>query len=120
MEILAIKKLLSLSLVFLSVTVAAQAPTKLLEVRNGNNIVDNGVSQLFATYIAYKDNAAKQNVIDALCDLGNYDALDPATRPSRQAFANQEIKNWLRDKVKQNRQRLAQLQTPVVDESDLP
>lgn len=114
------KKLLSLSLVFLSITVAAQAPTKLLDVRNGNGIVDSGVTQAFATYIVYKDNATKNDLINALCDLGNYDALDPATRPSRQAFANQEIKNWLRDKVRQNRQRLAALQTPVVDESDLP
>lgn len=114
------KKILSLSLIFFSITVAAQAPAKLLDVRNGNNIVDGGVTQSHATYIAYKDAAAKTAVIDALCDLGNYDALDPAMRPSRQAFANQEIKNWLRDKVKQNRQRLAALQTPVVDESDLP
>lgn len=64
--------------------------------------------------------AAKTEIIDALCDTGNYDALNPATRPSRQAFANQEIKNWLRDKVKQNRQRIAEAQKPVVDESDLP
>lgn len=114
------KKLLSFSLVFLSITVSAQAPAKLLDVRNGNGIVDGGVTQAQATYIAYKDAAAKTDVIDALCDLGNYDALNPATRPSRQNFANQEIRNWLRDKVKQNRQRRAQLQTPVVDESDLP
>lgn len=114
------KKLLSFSLIVLSITASAQAPTKLLDVRNGNGIVDAGVVQAQATYIVYKDNAAKQDVIDALCDLGNYDALNPATRPSRQAFANQEIKNWLRDKVRQNRQRKAALQTPVVDESDLP
>ena len=114
------KKLFLFSLVLFTASATAQAPSKLLDVRNGNNIVDGGVTQPQATYIVYKDSAAKQAVIDALCDLGNYGALDPATRPSRQAFANQEIKNWLRDKVKQNRQRLAQLQTPVVDESDLP
>jgi len=114
------KKLLSLSLVILSITASAQAPAKLLDVRNGNGIVDAGVTQAQATYIAYKDVASKQDVIDALCDLGNYDALPVATRPSRQSFANNEIKNWLRDKVKQNRQRKAALQTPVVDESDLP
>jgi len=114
------KKLLSLSLVILSVAASAQAPAKLLDVRNGNNIIDAGVTQAQATYIVYKDAAGKTDVIDALCDLGNYDALNPATRPSRQNFANNEIKNWLRDKVKQNRQRKAALQTPVVDGSDLP
>ena len=114
------KKLLALSFIFLSITVAAQAPARLFDVRNGNGIVDAGVTQAQATYIVYKDAAAKQALIDALCDLGNYDALNPATRPSRQAFANREIQNWLRDKVKQNRQRRAALQTPVVDESDLP
>lgn len=30
------KKLLALSFVFLSITVAAQAPTRLFDVRNGN------------------------------------------------------------------------------------
>lgn len=114
------KKILALSLVFLSITASAQAPAKLLDVRNGNGIIDAGVTQAQATYIVYKDVAAKQDVIDALCDLGNYDALNPATRPGRQAFANQEIKNWLRDKVRQNRQRIAEAQKPVVDESDLP
>lgn len=114
------KKLLSFSLVFLSITVAAQAPTKLLEVRNGNGIVDAGVTQAQATYIVYKDAAAKTALIDALCALGNYDALDPATRPSRQNFANQEIKNWLRDKVREHRQRIAESQKPTVNESDLP
>jgi len=73
------KKLLSLSLIFLSITVAAQAPAKLLDVRNGNGIVDAGVAQAQATYMVYKDAAAKTALIDALCDLGNYDALNPAT-----------------------------------------
>lgn len=93
---------------------------KKFDVRNGNTAAIATDTYPNATLIAYQNAAAKTEAIDALCDLGNYDALDPATRPSRQAFANQEIKNWLRDKVKQNRQRLAQLQTPTVDESDLP
>lgn len=113
-------KLFTISLIALTIAASAQAPVKLLDVRNGNGIVDAGVTQAQATYVVYKDVAAKQDVVDALCDLGNYDTLDPATRPSRQAFANQEIKFWLRDRVRQNRQRKAQLLTPVVDESDLP
>lgn len=114
------KKLFFSVFFLLSITAVAQAPAKLLEVRNGNGIVDAGVTQAQATYIVYKDAAAKTALIDALCALGNYDALNPATRPSRQNFANQEIKNWLRDKVREHRQRIAESQKPVVDESDLP
>jgi len=84
------KKLLSLSLVILSVAASAQAPAKLLDVRNGNGIVDAGVTQAQATYIAYKDVASKQDVIDALCDLGNYDALPVATRPSRHCVSTRK------------------------------
>lgn len=93
---------------------------KKFDVRNGNTAAIATDTFPSATIIAYQNAAAKTEIIDALCDTGNYEALDPATRPSRQAFANQEIKNWLRDKVKQNRQRIAESQKPVVDESDLP
>lgn len=114
------KKLSILLILFCAGIVSAQAPTKLLDVRNGNNIVDNGVAQPNATYIAYRDADGKTELIDALCDLGNYAALDPATRPSKQAFANREIQHWLRERVRQNRERRAQARVPPVDTSDLP
>lgn len=114
------KKLFLLSILLFTVSVSAQAPSKAFDVRSGNNIVDAGVTQPFATYIVYQGNAKKQDVIDALCDLGNYDALDPATRPSRQNFANNEIKHWLREKVKANRERKEQAKIIAPDVSDLP
>ena len=93
---------------------------KKFDVRNGNAAAIATDTFPSATIIAYQNAAAKTEIIDALCDTGNYDALDPATRPSRQAFANREISLWLREKVKQNRHRIAEAQKPVVDESDLP
>lgn len=113
------KKLLFLAL-FLTITAAAQAPARLFDVRNGNGIVDNGTAQPVATYIVYKDAAAKAETIDALCALGNYDALAPATRPTRQAFANNEIKAFLREKVKQHRQQLEHAKIVAPNEADLP
>jgi len=56
----------------------------------------------------------------ALCNLGNYSALDPATRPSRAAFARNEIKNFLRAKVQENRQRVERAKYIEPDASDLP
>ena len=83
-------KRLFIAIILLSLPVFAQAPSKAFDVRNGNNIVDNAVVQPFATYIVYQDLAKKNDVINALCDLGNYDALDSSTRPSRQNFAKKE------------------------------
>lgn len=114
------KKAFILSILLCAGIVSAQAPSKLFDVRNGNGIVDNGTAQPVATYIAYKDAAAKQAVIDALCDVGNYDALDPTTRPSKQAFANREISNWLRERVRESRQRAEQRKLVEPDTSDLP
>jgi len=47
-------------------------------------------------------------------------ALDPATRPSRAAFARNEIKNFLRAKVQENRQRIERAKYTEPDASDLP
>ena len=110
-----------LLLVFLfTITASAQAPTKLFDIRNGDGIVDGGVVQAHAMYIVFKDAAAKTTVIDALCDRGNYNSLDPATRPSRAAFARNEIKNFLRAKVQENRQRIERAKYIEPDASDLP
>lgn len=114
------KKAFILSILLCAGIVSAQSPTKLFDVRNGNGIVDNGTTQPVATYIAYRDAAAKQTVIDALCDVGNYDALDPATRPTKQAFANREISNWLRERVRDSRHRTEQKKLIEPDTSDLP
>ena len=114
-------KHLLLLLVFLfTITASAQAPTKLFDIRNGDGIVDGGVVQPQAMYIVFKDAAAKTTVIDALCDLGNYSALNPATRPNRAAFARNEIKNFLRAKVQENRQRVERAKYIEPDASDLP
>lgn len=113
------KRLFILCLIF-AAPIAAQAPTKLFDVRNGNGIVDGGVAQPQATYIVFRDAAAKTAVIDALCDQCNYDALDPATRPSKQAFANREIQFWLRDKVRASREKAEQKKIVTPDTSDLP
>lgn len=114
------KKLILIAILLFTASASAQAPTKLFDVRNGNGIVDGGVVQAQAVYIAFQDNAAKQKVIDALCDVGNYDALDPATRPSKQAFALRELQNHLKDVIRESRQRTAQKSVPAVDVSDLP
>lgn len=95
----------------LAAPLAAQAPTKLFDVRG---------SGATTTTIEYRDAAAKDAVIDALCDQGNYDALDPATRPTKQAFANREIQFWLREKVKASREKAEQKKIVTPDVSDLP
>lgn len=93
---------------------------KIFGVRNGNGVVDAGVTVNHATLIIYPDAPSKQIVIDALCATGNYDALPEATRPSKQAFANNELQNLLNNKVIEYREKLAESQKPVVDKSDLP
>lgn len=115
------KKLLTITFILaLAGSVAATQKTKIFGVRNGNGVVDNGVTINHATLISYPDAQSKQIVIDALCSTGNYDALPEGTRPSKQAFANDELRNWLNAKVKEHRAKLAEAQKPVVDESDLP
>lgn len=121
------KKLILLSILFVAVTVSAQAPNKLFAVKNGNGIVDNGVTQDQAIYIVFKDSAAKLAVTDALCDTANFKAL---IRPegetanqlaqARRQFAMDEIKAWLNAKVAQNRQRIIDEAAAKPDLSDLP
>ena len=56
----------------------------------------------------------------AKCALANYDALDPATRPNKQAFFNREINFWLREKVRQHREQIEAAKIATVDTTDLP
>ena len=98
---------------------SAQAPTKLFDVRNGNGIVDNSVAQPQATYIAYKDAAAKQKVLDAFATAYGYPAtvpnpafdsskpVDAQTNPqtipnpqTKQAFFNRQLTAYIRDIVR--------------------
>jgi len=44
-------------------------------VKNGNGLIDNGVTQDQAIYLVFKDSAAKLTVTDALCDTANFKGL---------------------------------------------
>lgn len=102
---------------------SAQVPTRLFDVRNGNGLVDNGTTYTRATYIAFKDNASKDAIIDAVCAMGGYQATVPnpaydpndgsritfdaalvegsqptiANPQTKQAFFNKRIEQFLRD-----------------------
>lgn len=121
------KRLLLLVILLFSVSVSAQAPNRLFAVRNGNGIVDAGVTQDQAVYIVFKDSAAKLAVIDALCDTANFGALvRPANETpqqlaqARRQFALDEIRFWLNGKVEQNRLRIIEEAKAKPDLSDLP
>lgn len=67
-------------------------PNKAFDVRNLNGAVDPDTTTYpRATGVVFKDNAAKDKLIDEVCANQNYDALDPTTRPTKQNFFNQ----WL-------------------------
>ena len=121
------KKLVLFSLLFVAITASAQAPNKLFAVKNGNGIVDNGVTQDQAVYIVFKDAAAKLTVTDALCDTANFGALiRPAGETAnqlaqvRRQFAMDEIRSGLNAKVAQNRERIIEEAKAKPDLSDLP
>lgn len=86
----------------------AQIPQKLFDVRNGNGLTENGTTYNRATYIAFKDNASKDAIIDAVCSMGGYQATigtdeqgQPIPNPqSKQAFFNKRIEQFLRDNYK--------------------
>ena len=77
----------------------AQTPTKLFDVRNGNGIVDGANTQAFATYIAYKDSASKNKIIDAFADAYGYQATinDAPNSQSKQQFYNAKLTAYIRD-----------------------
>lgn len=110
-----------------SFAASAQAPQKLFDVRNGNGIVDGGTPQPQAVYLVFKNAAAKDAVIDALCDTGNFTGLvrPPGETPQQLAiakaqFAMAEIKNWLSGKVIEARQQAIERAKAKPDASDLP
>lgn len=110
------KKFILLALLALTLIQApsfeAQVPTRLFDVRNGNGLTENSVTYNRATYIAFKDNAAKDAVIDAICAMGGYQATVPnpaydpkvqgsqptiANPQTKQQFYNKRIEQFLRD-----------------------
>lgn len=97
----------------------AQAPTKLFDVSNGNGAVISGTTVTRGTIIWYRDNEAKNKVMQAFADAYGYQATvpnpafapskpeDPVTNPAtipnpqgQQAFFNKQISNYIRDVVK--------------------
>jgi len=107
------KKLTILFVVLFSISVIAQAPTRLFEVRNGGATT---------TSIEYKDAIAKQAVVDAFCEIGSWTSnlTDAQGRPvTKQQFFNQELQAIIRDRVRAARARTAQ-KAIVIDDSDLP
>lgn len=91
---------------------AVAQKAKIFDVRNGGTT---------STTIEYTDATSKQAVIDAFCDLGSYNGVDKDGSPiTRQQFFHRELTAIISEKVKRNRQRIAESQKPVVDESDLP
>lgn len=94
--------------------------SKKFDARNGNGAAIAADTYPNATIIGYQDAAAKTEVIDAVCALANYDAFDPNTRPSKQAFFNREINFWLRDQVRRRREQIEQAKIVTVNTGDLP
>lgn len=82
--------------------VQPQLPAKLFDVRNGNAIVDSGVTYPRATVIIFKDNASKDAMIDAFAAEYNYhETINGAPNPqSKQAFMNTKITAYLKDVYK--------------------
>lgn len=82
-------------------------PTRAFDVRNGNGIVDTGVTYPQAIVIVFKDKASKDEMIDAFAAQYNYQATipDPANpngaqipNPvSKAQFMNKQITAYLRD-----------------------
>ena len=96
-------------------------PNKLFDVRNGNDSVDkDGTLYPFAFEIVCKDTQAKNKVIDALCEVGDYAGLKPEEALTRRAFAEREIQNYLRGIVTQARQNELNRAAATVDATDLP
>lgn len=103
----------------LSLTMHAQAPTKLFDVANGNGATVGGITADRATIIWYRDNQAKNKVMQAFGDAYGYQAnipnpafdstkpVDPVTNPATipnpqglQVFFNKQVSNYIRDVVR--------------------
>lgn len=106
------KKML-LILLLCAAPLAAQAPTKLFDVRNAGQT---------ATTIEFKDAAAEDAVIDAFAAAGGWlpNLTNGNGQPvTKQQFFNRELSAFIRDRIVAAR-REAELKKVAVDESDLP
>lgn len=96
-----------LALVTLGAFAQPQIPTRLFDVRNGNNVVDSGVTYPQAIVIVFKDKASKDAVIAAFADQYNYQATVPdpanlgaariANPQSQAAFTNARITSFIKE-----------------------
>ena len=90
----------------------AQIPTRLFDARNGNGLTLDSVTYNHATYIAFKNKASKDAMIDAICAMGGYQATVPnpaydpnvegsqptiANPQTKQQFYTKRIEQFLRD-----------------------
>ena len=88
------------------------APTKLFRIDNGNGAVLNAETITRGTVIWYRNNEAKQSVIDDFCAAYEYQATvpDPA-RPgqtipnpqSQQEFFNDQLRRFIREVIRGQR-----------------
>lgn len=114
-------KKLVLILTVLVLPVFAQAPTiptRAFDVRNGNGVVDNGTTYPNAIVIPFKDAAAKQKFLDDYADNNNWANANP--QPTKQKFALDGMKQWMKDQSISARNANAQKLVIVPDTSDLP
>lgn len=108
-------------------------PTKLFDVRNGNNAVDaDATAYPRATLIVFKDNASKNAVMKAFADAYGYQATvpDPATPgatipnpQSEQGFFNRLLQDYIRGIYKAQKEAAATaaaLATATAANAELP
>lgn len=97
------------------------APTRLFDISNGNGATVNGETVDRGTLIWYRDNAAKNDVVDSVCLAYGYQATvtnpnfgrpgEPETIPnpqSKQAFFNRQVTQWLRETIRSVKLRTAE------------
>lgn len=80
--------------------------------------MDNGTTYPFAIVIPFKDAAAKQKWLDDYAKNNNWTNANP--QPTKQAFALDGIKQWMKDQAKAGRQIAAQEAVAAPDVTDLP
>jgi len=114
-------KKLVLMFTIISIPVFAQAPgipTKAFDVRNGNGVTDNGTTYPAAIVIPFKNAAAKQKFLDDYADNNNWANANP--QPSKQNFALDGLKQWMKEQSINARRSVAQKAVAEPDVSDLP
>jgi hypothetical protein len=110
-----------LTLVIFVLPVFAQAPsipTKAFDVRNGNGVIDAGTTYPNAIVIPFKDATAKQKFLDDYADNNNWANANP--QPTKQKFALDGLRQWMKDQSIAARNNIAQKAIAVPDTSDLP